>query len=664
MPAMSRNARSPESRVMSGLKTPPSAVASTLIVVTIVMVTLYVGRSILMPVAIAVLLAFVLTPLVKFLRRIRLPTVVAVLLAVGLCFSLLVAAGLMVTKQVTVLADNIPRYEYSLREKIKSLRGATFQSAAMKQAAKTIKHLGNELSKEPEESTLGSSQSTASAENSKVTEKPIPVTIRQPPPTAIETYIDLISTLLEPVAMTGLVFLFLTFILLQRRDLRDRFIRLVGQNDLERTTTAMVEAGERLSRFFVLQSLLNAAYGVAIGTALWLIGVPNPILWAGLAFLMRYVPYVGSVLAAAFPLILAAAVDSTWTMFFWTMGLYIVGESLMGQVVEPMAFGTNTGLSPFAVIASAMLWTSLWGPAGLVLAVPLTLVLVTMSRHIEQLSFLNVMFGDEPALGQVERFYQRALADDPVEASELAESFVKENSLLKFYDDVALGGLRLAQIDAERGVLNERRISVIVDTIAQVADDLSFVDDATEQKAPSIISNASSDADQDTDAPALIPVMTEATLAPTWRQSAQPVICVSGRSPLDASAAQLMAHLLETHGIQSGQLSFADFSTTNLKTIDLTGVQVVVLSYVSIGKGTVHIRSLIKRIRRANPDVMIVAGIWNNIDDDGASKEQLDIGADHTTNSLRTGLELCVEAASNHCPSTSHGNDQKRKIAS
>ena len=283
--------------------------------------------------------------------------------------------------------------------------------------------------------------------------KPIPVTIQKPPETPLESYATLISTLLEPLAMTGLIFVFLTFILLQRQDLRDRFIRLAGEHDLERTTAALADAGGRLSRYFVLQSVMNALYGVTMGAALWVIGVPNPILWAGLAFMMRYVPYIGSVLAAAFPLILAAAVDPTWATFGWTLAAYVIGETVMGQVIEPMTFGTNTGLSPIAVIASATFWTTLWGPLGLLFAVPLTLVLVTMSRHIEHLAFLDVMFGDEPALSQVDRFYQRTLAGDPVEATELAEEYIKENSLISFYDEVALGGLRSAQIDfGPRGV--------------------------------------------------------------------------------------------------------------------------------------------------------------------------------------------------------------------
>lgn len=617
----------------------PKISANTLIVATIVIATLYFARSILMPVAVAVLLAFILTPMVRLLRRLQLPSSAAVLATVALIFGLLVATGLIVAKQVNVLAENIPRYENSLREKVKTLRGAAMQSVAVTQAAETIKDLGKELSKRtnagPEFAAPRRAQSTS--------EKPIPVTVMEPPPTPLETYGSLIATLLEPLTITGLIFLYLTFILLQRQDLRDRFIRLAGQHDIERTTAAMVETGDRLSRFFLLQSVLNMTYGAVVGVALWMIGVPNPALWAGLAFLMRYVPYIGSILAAVFPLILAAAVDPTWNTFLLTLALYVVGESLMGQVVEPVAFGSNTGLSPFAVIVSATLWTTLWGPLGLVLAVPLTLVLVTMSRHIEHLSFLNVMFGDEPALDPTERFYQRALANDPVEAAELAERFVKEESLLTFYDDVALGGLRLAQIDSERGALDERKINVIVSSIAQVSDDLSYVEDSTAVDAkqkPDVEGDNAEAKDY-----AAIPVLTASDLHPEWRDQNR-VVFVSGRSPLDGAAADLLSDLLDIHGIRSVKRSFADFSSSNLRNLDLSGAKIVILSYLSLGKNTTHIRSLIKRVRHACPAAVIVAGVWNNVDRNGASLPDLEIGADHTASSLRTALRLCVDHAS------------------
>ena len=221
--------------------------------------------------------------------------------------------------------------------------------------------------------------------------------VLQPDPGALQSLQSLISPLLHPLATTGIIIIFVIFILLQREDLRNRLIRLAGSHDLQRTTAALDDAASRLSRLFLIQLLVNGSFGVVIGIGLWLIGIPSAILWGILAGVLRFVPYIGAFIAAAFPLALAVAVDPTWSMLLWTVALFVVVEPIVGHVIEPMVYGHSTGLSPVAVVASATFWTALWGPIGLVLATPLTVCLVVLGRHVERLEFLDVMFGDRPA---------------------------------------------------------------------------------------------------------------------------------------------------------------------------------------------------------------------------------------------------------------------------
>ena len=247
--------------------------------------------------------------------------------------------------------------------------------------------------------------------------------------------------------------------------------------DLQRTTAALDDAASRLSRLFLNQLLINTGFGLLIGAGLWLIGIPSAVLWGILATVLRFVPYIGSIIAAAFPLALAVAVDPGWSMLAWTAVLFFAVEPAIGQIVEPMVYGRSTGVSPVAVVVSATFWTALWGPIGLVLATPLTVCLVVLGRHVERLAFLDVMFGDRPALSPAEIFYQRMLAGDPAEATEKAEEFLKERSLSSYYDEVAIKGLQLAQVDLDRDALDQSRLVRIRDTVLEFANDLSDQND-------------------------------------------------------------------------------------------------------------------------------------------------------------------------------------------
>jgi predicted PurR-regulated permease PerM len=392
-----------------------SAVATAILAAIIVMV-LYFGREIIIPIALAILLSFVLAPLVGLLQRVRIPRGLAVVSVVIIAFALIFAMGSLLATQLAQLAGDLPRYQSTISEKIQSFRETTAGRGTLERASGMLKDLSKELDKPKEAaSALGVGAGAKGA-----TPKPVPVEVLQPDPGALESLQSLISPLLHPLATTGIIVIFVIFILLQREDLRNRLIRLAGSHDLQRTTAALDDAASRLSRLFLIQLLLNGSFGIVIGIGLWVIGVPSAILWGILAAVLRFVPYIGAAIAAAFPLALAVAVDPTWSMLLWTIALFLVVEPVVGHVVEPMVYGHSTGLSPVAVVASATFWTALWGPIGLVLATPLTVCLVVLGRHVERLEFLDVMFGDRPALSPPEIFYQRMLAGDPTEASEKA----------------------------------------------------------------------------------------------------------------------------------------------------------------------------------------------------------------------------------------------------
>src|SRR5580700_3454104 len=462
---------SPPNKFAALSKPIQDASVTTILAGVVIVAALYFGREVLVPIALAVLLSFILSPCVRFLQRAHLPRVVAVIVVGAVAFSAIFGLGTLMVSQVNGLAGDLPRYQTTLAAKIDSLRGVTAGSGTLERASAVLHDLSQEIDKPKD-------NSTDFLRDGATPNKPIPVEVRQPDPGTLQTLSTLIEPLIHPLTTTGIVLIFVIFILLQHQDLRNRLVRLAGANDLQRTTAALDDAGERLSKLFLTQLGLNAGFGLIIGAGLFLIGVPSAPLWGMLAMILRFVPYIGAVISAIFPLILAAAVGPDWSMALWTGLLFLILEPVVGQVIEPLLFGHSTGLSPVAVIASATFWTWLWGPVGLILATPLTVCLVVLGRHVERLSFLDVMFGDQPALSPAELIYQRMLARDPVEAAEQAQKFLKDRPLIAYYDEVLVEGLRLAQADAGRGLLNSERMSHIRDAVAEIIDDLGGHEDA------------------------------------------------------------------------------------------------------------------------------------------------------------------------------------------
>ena len=619
---------------------------ATAILAVIIIATLYFGREIFIPIAMAILLSFVLAPLVGLLQRIRVPRGIAVVSVVILAFGLIFAMGSLLASQLTQLAGDLPRYQSTISEKIQSFRETTAGRGTLERASGMLKDLSKELDK-PKDAESSLAPSSILRPKAAAPLSPVPVEVRQPDPGALESLRALISPLLHPLATTGIIIIFVIFILLQREDLRNRLIRLAGSYDLQRTTAALDDAAGRLSRLFLIQLLLNGTFGVVIGIGLWLIGTPSAILWGILAAVLRFVPYIGAVIAAAFPLALAVAVDPGWTMLLWTLALFLVVEPVVGHVIEPMVYGHSTGLSPVAVVASATFWTALWGPIGLVLATPLTVCLVVLGRHVERLEFLDVMFGDRPALSPPEIFYQRMLAGDPTEAAEKAEQFLKERSLSSYYDEVALKGLQLAQADSERGALDHERLTKIRDAVAEFASDLAEQDDrpppkvsaTTDAEATSAVESVAEDAPYED-----LPVLAKSELLPEW-QSEHPVLCVAGRSLIDEAAAIMLGQLSTAHGLKARVERAEALSTANIFRLETTGVMIVCLVYLD-ANAPAHMRYAVRRLRRKLPKATIILGCWmKDVDAGGLERLRDGARADLVAASLGEAVKLCIELA-------------------
>jgi predicted PurR-regulated permease PerM len=414
-----------------------SSFVQGLIIAAILITALYIGREVLVPLALATLLSFVLTPPLLFLRRLGIPKVLGVATLVGAAFCIIFSLGWLISSEAMQLAVDLPHYQSTLAEKISKITKSAADTAPIRTVTEALEEFQQELAHPKPDTSVGTTPGPPEQVEAK--NKPVPVEIHEPEPQPLELLQRLAGTLLPPAATAGIVLLFVIFILLQREDLRDRLIRLFGTTDLQRTTATLNDAAKRLSRYFITQLLINSAFGIFIAFGLWLIGVPSPTVWGILAMLMRFVPYVGSFIAAAPPLLLAAIVEPGWTTFFLAAALFLISELTMGQLVEPVVYGHGTGLSPIAIVIATVFWTWLWGPLGLLLATPLTVVLVVLGRHMEGLQFFDLLLGDKPALTPEQRFYQRLLSGDSAEAADQLETCVKEGQpLVCCFDAIVL----------------------------------------------------------------------------------------------------------------------------------------------------------------------------------------------------------------------------------
>lgn len=458
------------------LRTPGSQdLANGLVIFLAVCAILYYGQSILIPIVLAILLSLLLAPCVKLLQKLSIPKSAAIISVVCIAFAVLFAMTAVLATSLTLLAGDLPQYESNLREKARSLKFATSGGGTIEKAANVLKDLQVELQQPQQSLTTFNSN------------KPIPVEIRETNFGPLDPVITAVAILIHPMTQFGIVLLMVVLILFNREDLRNRLIRLAGTGDIHRTTTALDDAGQRLSQLFTTQILINGLTGAFIGVALAFIGIPGAILWGVLTAVMRFVPYVGTLLSAVFPVIIAAAIGEGWSLAFMTIAIIFAVEIIVGQVLEPLFFGKMTGISTFAIVASAAFWAALWGPIGLILATPLTIGLLVIGRNIESLSFFDVLLGSEPVLTPEHAFYQRLLASDPLEAAEQADAYLKDQRLDNFIDEVAVPGLMLANHDHLRGVLSVERQTILAHSFSEMLDEVWPEDTSEETAAPVLL---------------------------------------------------------------------------------------------------------------------------------------------------------------------------------
>ena len=532
-----------------------------LVIFLAVCAILYYGQQILIPIVLAILLSLLLAPCVRALQKIRIPKSAAIITVVCIAFALLFAMTAVLATSLTNLAGDLPRYESNLREKARSLKFATSGGDTIEKAANVLKDLQTEL-QQPQSSLTNSTSN-----------KPIPVEIREPNFGPLDPVISAVAMLIHPLTQLGIVILMVVLILFNREDLRNRLVRLAGTGDIHRTTIALDEAGDRLSLLFTTQLLINCLTGAFIGVALAVIGIPGAILWGVLTAVMRFVPYVGIFMSAVFPIIIAAAIGDGWTLALMAAGIILVVEIAVGQVLEPLFFGKMTGLSTFAIVASAAFWATLWGPIGLILATPLTVGLLVIGRNIESLKFFDVLLGSEAVLTPDHVFYQRLLAADPVEAAEQADLFLKEDRLDDFLNDVAVPGLMLANYDHMRGVLSSERLTVIANSFSETLDEIWTDGDSVAEKDV-------------------------------------PVLLISAHGPLNFAATLAFSALLKTRGVGHQMLPEEVITPGKFPEIDMTNVGFVCLCYLTAPSEAKH-SYVLRRISPLVKEARVISVAWS-----------------------------------------------------
>ena len=536
-----------------------------LISTAVIVAGLYFGRDILVPLALAFFLGFVLDPLVVRLKRIGMPRPLAVIVVVGLTLAAIVGSGFMLGTQVRTLSAQLPIYQLNIQLKLRSfvhtLKGPSIFDGAIATLEAVKKEVGGQAEEKVKPTTTPQLRS-----------EPQQVQIQEQPASPIGEAGKWLSAIGGPLADAGIVLVFMVVVLLDRHDLRDRLLRLLGGN-LHRTTDAMNEAGTRISKYLTMQLLVNVSYGVPMAIGLAVIGVPGAVLWGALAAAMRFVPYIGPMISALFPLALAFAVDPGWSMLLWTLGLIVCLELVSNNLIEPWVYGASTGLSAMSLMVSATFWTLLWGPIGLIMSTPLTVCLLVIGRHLPQLRFFDVLLGSQPVLDPATRVYQRLLANDPEEAIELAMEDLEKDGVAGFYDKVGIPALRIACADHDRVATAEHRLRVVSGM--------------------------------------------ERLLYEIRQQHASPpasgrpqVVCLGAKWEVDMLAAGMMTHGLEKLGI-SAQMQVIDAAAADfVAKLDLGSARTICLSHFSPDPRT-RIRYLCRHLRQRWPDLHIVGALWN-----------------------------------------------------
>jgi predicted PurR-regulated permease PerM len=453
-----------------------SSVRIAAIVIAVVAV-LYVAREILIPLAFAITLTLIMTPAVMWLRRLRLPRAPAVLVVMVVSIACASGVSWMIFSQLVGVLNELPRYQQNIHNKIEAMR--TPGNGALGRATQSMKELGKELTSAPATSSQARKDRVQ-----KQSPSPQPVQIVTEPRNEFQYLRDLTKPFIAPLAELGIVLIFTVFLLIEQSDLRNRLLHLVGLDQLNVVTQALDDATRRVSRYLLLQLLVNTCFGLLCGAGLYLIGVPYPALWGTVAAIVRIVPYVGAVVAGLLPLILALAVFDSLIPPALVFVLFATLEVITGNFVEPWLYGVHTGISALALLLTTVFWAALWGPAGLILSTPLTVCVVVLGRYVPQLSFLHILLGDEPVLAPEAQVYQRLLAMDDQEARAVVDHYLSDHSLLQLYDSVFIPALNMAEQDRHKGALDAAREEFLFLSVKEMLAEFSSDNTRPNNEAP------------------------------------------------------------------------------------------------------------------------------------------------------------------------------------
>jgi predicted PurR-regulated permease PerM len=593
-----------------------SSALSPLVILAGVVLILYFARAVLIPLALALTLNFLLTPMVMWFQKLHLRRVPAVALVMLVSVAALAGIGWIVADQLLEVANDLPKYRLNIRNKIEGFHFPP--ESVLGRAAKSVQEVGKELSDSSLEPANPANdlpgRAPQAGSQSKIAVQPagpVPVQVVTVPANGWQYLGEVMVPALRPLGTAGMVLIFTVFILIKQEDLRDRLLRLGGTAQLNAMTLALNDATRRVSRYLVMQFLVNACYGVCFGAGLFLIGVPNAPLWGVIAGVLRIVPYAGVLTATAFPFGLALAVFHGWGPPVLVVLLFTLLELITGNVVEPWLYGAHTGISSLALLVTTVFWTMLWGWAGLVLAVPLTVCVIVLGRYVPRMSFLHVLLGDETALSVEAQFYQRLLALDQEDARTIAANFLKTHPLVKLYDEVLVPALTLAEQDRHKGALDETRESFLFLSVSEIVSELAVY--RTE------------------DAPAKSRKLRPRWLSPRTRElpasnvervpSSIRVFCLPANDQADEITSSMLSQLLERAG--HGVLSLPIGSPfEEILTHLLPEPQDVICISALPPFAFAQAHALCQRVRMHLPQIKVLVGIWGYAGDLDKAKER------------------------------------------
>ena len=560
-----------------------------------IILILYFARAVLIPLALALTLNFLLMPMVLRLQRFHMRRVLAVALVMLISIAAVGGLGWIVAGQMLQVASDLPQYRLNIRNKVEALHLAP--ESALGRAAESVREIDSDFA---EPSAARGLQERLPVPGSSAAGPAIPVQVVTPPATGLQYLGQLLSPMLKPLGTAGMVLIFTVFILIAQEDLRDRFLRLAGVGQLHAMTLALNDASQRISRYLAMQFLVNTGYGICFGLGLFLIGIPNAVLWGVIAGLFRLIPYVGALAATVFPLVLALAIFHGWGPPVLVVALFLLLELIASNVVEPLLYGAHTGISSLALLVTTVFWTLLWGWAGMVLAIPLTVCAIVLGRYVPQMSFLHVLLGDETALSVEAQFYQRLLALDQDDARSVAQNFLRSHSLLSLYDKVMVPALTLAEQDRHRGALDETRESFVYLSTSEIVSELaSDAPPEPARKGRRSLSRWMSTTGHGA------PAAGRADAAPSTMR----IFCLAANDQADEITSSMLAQLLERagHGVLS--LPVSSQLEEILQNLPPEPQDVICISALP-PFAFAQAAALCQRIRLRLPEVKILAGVW------------------------------------------------------